>query len=201
MKKYAIALFTLAIFASASAASNKSNIDVKLGAAHAKAAGKFGFDSSLGYNYGLDQYLTLGFSAGFTFWNFDSVTGTTTTATGTVNTITSASVQHFPMMATAVMRFPLDYGLTPYFQGGFGYGIANSVVSGISSNYKGIIFEGLFGIAYNLGGGGDDDWGGGRSPVNLIVEAGYRGAAINNSSNAQIDLSGFVVHAGVRYDL
>lgn len=198
MKKliYSIIMMTLVAFSTTLFAQD-SNITIKAGMAYPDAPDKVGFDSAIGFNYGIDRYFTLGLETGFG-WVKWKQKGTSQTISGvTLSNVDKNNLYSLPLLATATVRLSdmmENYGVMPFATGGVGYSWTwfNTKTENQSKTFHGFTWQAMGGAAIKLGYDSD---------IQFIIEAGYRGAEIENSKNFELNMSGFVARAGVSIPL
>lgn len=197
MKKLicSIIMMTLVAFSTTLFAQD-SNITVKAGIAYPDAPDKIGFDSAIGFNYGVDKYFTLGLETGFG-WVKWKQKGTSQTIGGvTLTNVDKTNLYSLPLLATATVRLADmmgNYGVMPFATGGIGYSWTWFDKEEVpNKTFHGFTWQAMGGVAIKLGSDSD---------LQLIIEAGYRGAAVENSKNFELDMSGFVARAGVSFPL
>ncbi len=181
----------------------KSSIDVKGGTANSSDPGKWGFNSAVGLNLGLDPHFAFALEPGLYWIKWDKGLGITKTS-GTITSELKASINAYmyPIMAVAKILIPeAGEGILPYLAPGIGYSIMkysydvpaydvgtthhNSV--SINETYKGFTWQFMVGAVIK-------PWSDGV--VGFVVEAGYRSAKLKQSS-FEINMSGFVINAGI----
>ncbi|MGL4370260.1 MAG: outer membrane beta-barrel protein, partial [Spirochaetota bacterium] len=203
----AAALCCIAGFTAAQA--QEMLVDVKAGTSYAKDPEKFGFNSAVEAGVGINPYFALVAMPGFTWFSWDQGTGVTKTE-GVLTSELKESVDGymFPVLVAAKLRLP-DFkeslGIVPYVTVGVGYswlkysystpeytdenGYSHEKLSD-DMTFKGLTWLVLAGIAYKLG----------DSNMSVLLEGGYRGAKLEKD-DFEVDMSGFVVNAGVSFAL
>lgn len=181
----------------------KSSIDIKAGTANAKDPDKWGFNSAISANIGIDPHFALVLEPGFSWFSWDTGLGIYQTS-GTLTSELKANIDGymFPLMAFAKIMIPeAGEGFVPYIAPGVGYSILkykfstpSYTIGGIttpsedlSETYKGFTWQIMVGCNIK-------PWSEGA--VSLLVEAGYRNAKLKKGS-FEVNMSGFVVNAGI----
>ncbi len=182
--------FSTALFAQA------SSIDLKVGAGYPKAPEKVGFDSAIDINLGLDKYFNLGLEAGFGWiqWK-DNDFAQQVAGPVTLTKVEKANLYSFPLLAVASIRFAdveSDYGFLPFLSGGAGYSWTYFDHPEFSDTFGGFTWQVSAGTVFSPGEG---------SNMNVILEIGYRGAAIEDEDSYELDMSGVFGRIGVSFPL
>ena len=196
MKRLASAIIAVMILAFGSALyAQESSIDVKLGAGYPDAPGKVGFDSAIAFNLGLDKYFNLGLEAGFSWIQWKDEDGTLEFENMTGVQVEKANLYSFPLLAIASIRFAdveSSYGFTPFINGGAGYSWTRYNHPDIKDTFHGFTWQVSAGSVFSLGEG---------SALDVIIEIGYRGAAVANSDDVELDMSGVFGRLGLSFPL
>lgn len=186
----ALITFSTALFA------QDSNITVKAGIAYPDAPDKIGFDSAIGFNYGVDKYFTLGIETGFGWVKWKQKGASQTIGSVALTNVDKTNLYSLPLLATATVRLSdmmENYGVMPFITGGVGYSWTWFDTEEIQNKtFHGFTWQAMGGVAIKLGYDSD---------IQFIIEAGYRGAEIENSKNFELNMSGFVARAGVSIPL
>lgn len=173
-----------------------SNITVKAGIAYPDAPDKIGFDSAVGFNYGVDKYFTLGLETGFGWVKWKEKGASSKIGSVTIDNVDKTNLYTLPLLATGTVRLAdmmENYGVMPFVTGGVGYSWTWFDISGLSSKtFHGFTWQVMGGVAIKLGSDSD---------IQFIAEAGYRGAEVENSKNYELNMSGFIGRAGVSFPL
>ena len=188
---------TLAILAVSTALfAQTTTIHVKGGVQYPSDPDKIGLDSAVTFNLGLDKYFTLGVESGFGWlkWkdkgdSFELPSGTSTTQ------VTKTNLYSLPLLAVATVRLAdmmADYGFMPYITGGAGYSWTWFRDPGLKNRYDGFTWQAVGGVEIKLGSDSD---------LALVIEAGYRGAAVEDSDKYELDMSGFIGRVGISIPL
>jgi len=197
MKKLMSSIITVTFLIAATALyAQDSNVTIKGGASYPDAPDKVGFDSAVAFNLGVDKYFTLGVESGFG-WIKWKETGNSSTIDGvTFNDVNNTNLYSLPLLATATIRLAdmMDtYGVMPYITGGAGYSWTWFRHDELENKtFRGFTWQVMAGAAFKLGSDSD---------LQFIIEAGYRGAPVQNSDNLELDMSGFAARAGVSFPL
>ena len=196
MKKIIFSIITMFFIASATALfAQDSNITVKAGAAYPDAPEKVGFDSAVAFNLGVDKYFTLGAETGFGWVKWKESGNSTDLGNLNITSVEKTNLYSMPLLAVATLRLAdmmENYGVMPYITGGAGYSWTWFRNPDAKETFHGFTWQVMGGAAFRLGSDSD---------LQFIVEAGYRAAAIENSDNFELDMSGFVGRAGVSFPL
>ena len=173
-----------------------SNFTIKAGAAYPDAPDKVGFDSAAAFNLGVDKYFTLGVEAGFGWVKWKETGDSSQVGGATLNDVDKTNLYSLPLLATATVRLAdmMDnYGIMPYLTGGAGYSWTWFRHDELENKkFHGFTWQVMGGAAFKLGSDSD---------LQFILEAGYRGAEVENSDNLELDMSGFAARAGVSFPL
>lgn len=214
MKLKMTVLFAAILFSSSALMAN--SIEGKLGAASLKNADdKIGFDAALDYNIQLDPFFALSPEIGFHWLSFDQTKEIATATPGvTESSVVNTDFYTFPLMLNAKV-YPFagaagagDFGggepvLSPYLLIGGGWAFMFGESDYGNSSYNGFAYQALVGTTVRLGSGGSGDFGGTQSAVKLLLEGGYRGGKLadTDDSNIEVDMSGWIIRAGVNYEM
>ncbi|MCL2154740.1 MAG: porin family protein [Leptospirales bacterium] len=182
--------FSTALFA------QSTTVHIKGGVQYPSDPDKLGFDSALTLNLGLDKYFTLGAESGFGWLKWKDKTGSNFAPQGIqLNQIEKTNLYSLPLLAVATVRLAdmmEDYGFMPYVTGGAGYSWTWFRDPNYKSRFEGFTWQVVGGFEIKLGA---------DSNLALIIEGGYRGAAIENSKNFELDMSGFIARVGISIPL
>ncbi|MCP4137839.1 MAG: porin family protein [bacterium] len=202
MKKFTTVLASLALLFMASSVfafgAAESNIDLKAGIAYPASGdnspGKVGFDSALSLNIGLDKYFALGVESGFGWLSWKNSVGTDPFSTVTLSQVTTTNAYTVPALLNARVRFDQRdmYGIMPYIAVGAGYSWTFFSRDSGTRTFHGFTWQAMAGCAFRIG----ED-----SNMEILAEAGYRGAAVTDSGSYELDMSGLIAHVGVRFPL
>lgn len=196
MKKLISSIITILFIVSATALfAQDSNITIKAGVAYPDAPEQLGFDSAVAFNLGVDKYFTLGVETGFGWEKWKKSGNSTDLGPINITQVEKTNLYSLPVLATATIRLAdmmENYGVMPYITGGAGYSWTwlNNPENNVL--FHGFTWQVMGGAAFKLGSDSD---------LQFIVEAGYRGAEVENSKNFELDMSGFVGRAGVSIPL
>jgi len=204
MKLFRRLTLTLVIAATATALfAEGSNINFKIGAQWPDAPDKTGLDTAISFNYGADKYFTIGAEAGFGWVKYKEEGDSFETDNNvTLTEVEKTNIYSFPLMAVATVRLAdmqEQYGFMPYITGGAGYSWAvykNSDIEDIypefDNSFDGFTWQVVGGCAILLGS---------DSNMTLTIEAGWRGAELENEDSIELDMSGIIARAGVTFPL
>lgn len=196
MKRLASAIFAVMILAFGSALyAQESSIDFKVGAGYPDAPGKVGLDTAVAFNLGLDKYFNLGLEAGFGWIQWEDKDAAATYPNLNITQVEKANLYSFPLLAVASIRFAdveSSYGFMPFISGGAGYSWTKYSHPDVSDTFKGFTWQVFGGVVFSPGEG---------SMMKVIVEAGYRGADIEDADSYQLDMSGAFARLGVSFPL
>ena len=187
-------VFSTALFA------QSTTLHVKGGVQYPSDPEKVGFDSALTLNIGLDKYFTLGAETGFGWLKWKDNDGKIPTKAGSLSKVEKSNLYSLPLLAVATVRMAdmmENYGFMPYLTGGAGYSwtwFRNSELKdlGIKTRFDGFTWQAVAGVEIKFGADSD---------LAFIIEAGYRGAAVENSQSIELDMSGFIGRVGVSIPL
>lgn len=196
MKKLMYSIITMAFIVAATALyAQDSNFTVKAGASYPDAPDKVGFDSAAAFNLGVDKYFTLGVESGFGWVKWKESGNSTDLGNLNITSVEKTNLYSVPLLATATVRLAdmmENYGVMPYITGGAGYSWTWFRHPDIKETFHGFTWQVMGGAAFRLGSDSD---------LQFVLEAGYRGAAIENSDSFELDMSGFAARAGVSFPL
>jgi outer membrane protein W len=196
MKKLMSSIITIAFIVAATAIyAQDSNFTVKAGAAYPDAPDKVGFDSAAAFNLGVDKYFTLGVESGFGWVKWKESGNSTDLGNLNVTSVEKTNLYSVPLLATATVRLAdmmENYGVMPYITGGAGYSWTWFRHPDFKETFHGFTWQVMGGAAFKLGSDSD---------LQFVLEAGYRGAAIENADSFELDMSGFAARAGVSFPL
>lgn len=169
----------------------------KIGTGYASDPEKFGLDLSFNYIYNIDPYFVFGLEADF-FWIKWSNTLGEVNAGGSASGSETADTNLYtvPLFANAQVRLPMLKKMLyvePFFTIGLGYSFmilnySSSVESG-TDFYSGFAWQILASAAYKIAD---------NSAVDFVFDLGYRSIK-PDKGNVEIDMSGPVIRAGVRF--
>lgn len=196
MKK--LILITFAILSlSVSVFAENSTLHVKGGIQYPDATEKVGLDSAATLNIGVDRYFTVGLESGFGWvqWKDEnsSIAPATTLLAGAQ--VEKTNLYYLPLLAVATVRLAdvmESSGVLPYITGGVGYSWTWYRNPDFKDRFQGLTYQAMVGAEFKLGE---------SSALSLLVEAGYRGAPVENSDNIEIKMSGPVARIGISFPL
>lgn len=199
MKKLISSIITVTFIVAATALyAQDSNITIKGGASYPDAPDKVGFDSAVAFNLGVDKYFTLGAESGFGWINWKQSGDDVQNLGGSGASITKVektNLYSVPLLATATIRLAdmmENSGVMPYITGGAGYSWTWYRHPEYKETFHGFTWQVMAGAAFRLGSDSD---------LQFVIEAGYRGAAVENADSYELDMSGFAARAGVSFPL
>lgn len=176
-----------------------SNVNFKVGAQFPDAPNKAGLDTALSFNYGADKYFTIGAEFGFGWVKWKEEGETTEAKEVQLTSVDKTNIYSFPLLAVATVRLAdmkEQYGFMPYLTGGAGYSWSildnPDLPDEFDNTFDGFTWQVVGGCAILLGS---------DSNMTLTLEAGWRGADIENSDSWQLDMSGIIARAGVTFPL
>ena len=178
-------VFSTALFA------QSTTLHVKGGVQYPSDPDKAGFDSAVTLNLGLDKYFTLGAESGFGWLKWRATTGTWKMG----SEIEKTNLYSLPLLAVATVRLAdmmESYGFMPYVTAGAGYSWTWYRHTEFKTRVDGFTWQAVGGVEIKFGT---------DSELAFVVEAGYRGATIDNSKNQELDMSGFIGRIGVSIPL
>jgi len=178
-------VFSTALFA------QSTTLHVKGGVQYPSDPDKAGFDSAVTLNLGLDKYFTLGAESGFGWLKWRATTGTWKMG----SEIEKTNLYSLPLLAVATVRLAdmmESYGFMPYATAGAGYSWTWYRHTEFKTRVDGFTWQAVGGVEIKFGA---------DSELAFVVEAGYRGATIDNSKNQELDMSGFIGRIGVSIPL
>jgi len=184
-----ILMFSMSVFAV------NSTIDIKGGVQIPDAPDKAGFDSAITLNIGLDKYFTLGVESGFGWVKWKDENANLAAGNIVLTKVEKTNAYTLPLLAVATVRLAdmMDsYGFMPYVTGGAGYSWTWYRHPEFKDNFHGFTWEVMGGLKLKLGT---------DSNLSFIAEGGYRNAAVENSENYELDMSGFIGRAGISFPL
>lgn len=173
----------------------ESNLDFKVGIAYPDAPDKVGLDTAIAFNLGLDKYFTIGAETGFGWIKWEDKDAAEMMGEITLAQVEKANAYSLPLLATATIRFAdvmSSYGFMPYISGGAGYSWTWYDHPEFEDTFHGFTWQVTGGIIFKPGEG---------SAINVIIDAGYRGAGIENSDSYELDMSGFIARIGVSFPM
>ena len=199
MKKHIIALLIISFIFDISAA-DKSVVDGKIGTSYAKDPEKFGLQLNFSYYRELDPYFALGIDPSFYWirWR-QRLDGITTESGIDGSKVKDTDAYMFPILGSAQIRLvnlkEKLHGVLPYFNIGLGYSpmlltYENSSGKSKADFFGGFTWQLVFGASFSPAK---------ESKIEFLADAGYRSAKLKNSDDIEIDMSGFVFNAGIRY--
>lgn len=153
------------------------------------------FDGVFGFNIGIVKYFAIGFETGLNWIQWKSYTGSelhsgnlTALQTKTINGYT------LPFLVNMMVRFDHrdEWKVMPYIAPGIGYGVTFFMHPDSREIYHGFTWQVLAGLAIRAGD---------VTTMDIMLEAGYRGAYYANKDDYELNMSGLVFHAGVRFPL
>lgn len=169
----------------------------KIGTGYASDPEKFGLDLSFNYIYNIDPYFVFGLEGDF-FWIKWSNTLGEVNAGGSASGSETADTNLYtvPLFANAQVRLPMLKKMLyvePFFTIGLGYSFmilnySSSAESG-TDFYSGFAWQILASAAYKIAD---------NSAVDFVFDLGYRSIK-PDKGNVEIDMSGPVIRAGVRF--
>lgn len=186
-------LTLMLIISGAALFAQQSSIDFKVGAGYPDAPDKVGLDSAITFNLGLDKYFTIGAEAGFDWVKWEDKDASQRFGSVTLTQVEKANAYSFPVLGIATIRFAdalVSYGFMPFISGGAGYSWTRYDHPDFEDTFHGFTWQASGGIFFSPGEG---------SSINVILEAGYRGAGIENSDNYELDMSGVFGRLGVSF--
>ncbi|MCL1865431.1 MAG: porin family protein [Spirochaetes bacterium] len=182
-------VFSTALFA------QSTTLHIKGGVQYPKDPDKIGFDSALTFNLGLDKYFTLGAESGFGWLKWKDKNGEWASAHGGGAVVEKSNLYSLPLLAVATVRLAdmmEDYGFMPYITGGAGYSWTWLRDPDFKTRFDGFTWQAVGGVEIKLGS---------DSNLALVIEAGYRGAAVENSNKQEFDMTGFIGRVGISIPL
>ncbi|MCL1834478.1 MAG: porin family protein [Leptospirales bacterium] len=195
MKRKLFLTLTILAFSTALFAQTTS-IHIKGGAQYPSDPDKIGLDSAITFNLGLDKYFTAGVESGFGWIKWKDKGNSIELPGGTPTTqVTKTNLYSLPLLAVATVRLAdmmADYGFMPYITGGAGYSWTWYREPGYKSRFDGFTWQAVGGVEIKLGEG---------SGLALVIEGGYRGAAVENKDKIEVDMSGFIGRVGISVPL
>ena len=196
MKRIASAIIAVMILGFGSALfAQESSIDVKLGAGYPDAPGKVGFDAAVDFNLGLDKFFNLGIETGFSWIQWKDEGFAQQAYDLPLAQVEKANLYSIPVLAIASVRFANvkeSYGFMPFISGGAGYSWTFYNHPEFNDTFHGFTWQASAGSVFALGEG---------SALNVIVEIGYKGAAIQNSDDLELNMSGPFGRLGLSFPL
>jgi hypothetical protein len=172
-----------------------STLNVKGGIQYPEATEKAGFDSAVTLNYGVDKYFTIGAETGFGWIQWKDETSDIAIAKVSGVEVDKTNLYTLPLLGVATIRLAdmmENYGFMPYVAGGIGYSWTWYRHPDFKDRFDGLTWQALAGVEIKLGS---------DSNLSLVVEAGYRGAPVENSDNVEIDMSGPIGRIGISFPL
>lgn len=172
-----------------------STLHVKGGVQYPDAPDKAGFDSAATLNIGIDKYFTLGAETGFGWVQWKDETSDVAVAELSGAKVEKANLYTLPLLGVATIRLAdmmENYGFMPYITGGAGYSWTWYRHPDYKDRFDGFTWQVVGGIEAKLGS---------DSNLSFLIEAGYRGAPVENSDNIEIDMSGFIGRVGISFPL
>ena len=186
-------VFSTALFA------QTTTLHVKGGVQYPSDPDKLGFDSAVTLNIGLDKYFTLGAESGFGWLKWKDKDGKVTLGGvgGGIGTaqVEKSNLYSLPLLAVATVRLGdmmEDYGFMPYVTGGAGYSWTWFRDPNYKTKFDGFTWQVVGGVEIKLGT---------DSSLALVIEGGYRGAAVENKDKFELDMSGWIGRVGVSLPL
>lgn len=196
MKLFKRLALTLVIAATATVLfAEDSNINFKVGAQWPDAPDKTGLDTAITLNLGVDKYFTIGVEGGFGWVKWEDKGLSTEYGPVTVTKVDKTNAYSFPLLAVATIRLAdmkEQYGFMPYVTGGAGYSWTRYDNPDFEDTFKGFTWQVMGGCAISLGS---------DSNMMFLLEAGWRGAEVENDDDYQLNMSGVIARAGVSFPL
>jgi hypothetical protein len=203
MKKLFVAAVVVFAFAGSAFAQN-AGFEMKVGTSYPKDVKKYGLNSSVSLGADLNPFFTIFAKPEFSWFNWDKTLGAGDMP-GPLATNLKSSVNAFafPLLAGAKVKFTDakdSMGITPYISGAAGYSWMiykykvpariGYPAENMSKTFKGFTWEVLGGFDYPFEG----------TNMSFGLEGGYRGMKLKKGSY-EVDMSGFLVNAGVSFAL
>lgn len=172
----------------------ESNFDIKAGISYPSGPEKVGLDSSISFNIGLDKFFALGIEGGFNWVSWEETSGSIEYGPVPLTQTEKINAYSLPVLLNARLRYDIrdQYGILPFIAAGAGYSWTFFRMTDSNRDFSGFTWQVMGGIAFRLGEG---------SNMELLIEAGYRGAKVSDENDYELNMSGFVAHAGVRFPI
>ena len=151
------------------------------------------FEGMFGFNIGIVKYFAVGFETGLNWASWKSYTGKQRES-GVVTGFETKETNAFsiPLMINFIIRFDKreEWKVMPYILGGLGYGFTFFIHPDSQETYHGFTWHIMIGVSFRI-----------REirSLEILVEFGYRGAQYNDANDYELDMSGMVFHAGIRF--
>ena len=178
-------VFSTALFA------QSTTVHVKGGMQYPSDPDKAGFDSAVTFNFGLDKYFTGGFETGFGWMKWKTKDGDWSIDDPRGKLVEKTNIYSLPLLAVATVRLGdmmETYGFMPYITGGAGYSWTWFRHPELKTKFHGFTWQAVGGVEIRFGA---------DSELAFVIEAGYRGAALENADKWELDMSGFIARVGV----
>jgi len=193
IRKIFLTLITL-VFSTALFAQSTS-VHIKGGVQYPSDPDKLGFDSALTFNLGLDKYFALGVESGFGMLQWKEKGNKVGFGGLSGAQVDKSNAYSLPLLAVATIRLAdmmEDYGFMPYITGGAGYSWTWYRHPNFKDRFDGFTWQAVGGFEFKLGADSD---------LALVIEGGYRGAAVENSKNWELNMSGWIGRVGISIPL
>jgi len=187
--------FTLVTLVFSTALFAQTTLHVKGGVQYPSDPSKIGFDSAVTLNIGLDKYFTLGAESGFGWLKWKDKGDSKDLGPVYGTQVEKSNLYSLPLLAVATVRLGdmmQDYGFMPYVTGGAGYSWTWLRDPLVKTKFDGFTWQVVGGVEIKLGA---------DSNLSLVLEGGYRGAAVENKDKLELDMSGWIGRAGVSFPL
>ena len=153
------------------------------------------FEAVIGFNIGIEKYFSVGFETGLNWASWKSYTGHQRES-GIVTGFQKKESNAFslPLIINFMIRFDKreEWKIMPYLLPGVGYGFTFFIHPDSQETYHGFTWQILAGLSIKMRD---------IKKVEILVEFGYRGAQYNDRNDYELDTSGMLFHAGVRFPL
>lgn len=212
-------MLAAAVISAAPLFAEGGGLEIKGGVGSVKAANdKAGFDAGIAYAYKIERFFAFVPEINFNWINFDQCATSpcqTAQVGGLTSTLTTTR-NHYTLPLMLNLRFIVPMGsedtpaVQPYVTLGAGYAWsffeaktpaytptvgAPVAASTVSDSAAGFMYQGMVGLAFNLGMLTE----GSASATNILVEGGYRGGQVEKSG-FKFDMSGYVLRVGAAFN-
>ncbi len=207
MKKITMFVSALALVFTVNYASAQGpEIGIGAGISYPSDPDKVAFDSEVAFDVAVNDFFKVGIESGFGWIKLEEAgAGGIELEGATVTEKFTTNYYSIPLLAMFTLNLPMgEYSPVSFFisaGAGYSWTIYDSDLFEESYTFSGFTYQAVAGINYDMGEQ--------ASHMKLFLEGGYRGTDLKTDieyngvtlNDAELDMSGFIVRAGVTFPL